>query len=526
MIPHKAFSRVAPLLGFLAGCSTTSYNLPPPQHDVAIPVRDTVPVPKTPVVVREAPPESGPAKPYRFPKVTWTELSNGLKVATIPLTGLPLVQIRVVVSGGKAADGERPGLAALTGDLLEAGGAGPFSSKDLVTRIESLGANLGIDTSFDSTELSLSVTRNHLADALGLLGTIVREPRFDVAEFNKLKKRETERTADSARTSGAWGASMVLYRDLFDLPSDHHPYASYDATKAEIDRITAADCRSLHRRLYIPKNAFIVVAGDTTPEAAKAFAEKAFGAWRGGEAPVISFTDPNPPSGLKITLVDRPKSSQSDIYAAVLGPERVDKSWASIAVANQVLGGGVSSRLFLDVREKQSLAYRTRSSLVEMAHGPAPLVVYAGTQTAKTGLALKGVLDNLEAIGRTAASAEEIDTATRYLADVFAIRMETVGAVASELAHLRVMGLPDDYDDGYRKELRDITAPLALKAAGEAIRPGHQIVVVAGDAKIIGPMLSHFGEVKVVDPTHDFARIQTIPMNAEAPLAVAREAGQ
>ncbi|MEP7120010.1 MAG: insulinase family protein, partial [Byssovorax sp.] len=298
----KALSRIALLVGLVAGCSTTTYNLPPPQQNVVIPVQNTVPVPKVPVVVKEAPPESGPAKEYRFPKVTWAELANGLKVATIPIKALPLVQIRVVVSGGKAADGERPGLASLTGDLLEAGGAGPFSSKDLVNRIESLGGNLGIETSFDSTELSLSVTRDHLADALGLLGTIVREPRFDAAEFGKLKKRETERTADSARTSGAWGASMVLYRDLFDLPSDHHPYASYDATKAEIERITAADCRALHKRLFVPRNAFVVVAGDTTPEAAKAFAEKAFGAWRGGEAQVISFTDPNPPSGLKITV--------------------------------------------------------------------------------------------------------------------------------------------------------------------------------------------------------------------------------
>jgi hypothetical protein len=104
--------------------------------------------------------------------------------------------------------------------------------------------------------------------------------------------------------------------------------------------------------------------------------------------------------------------------------------------------------------------------------------------------------------------------------------METIGAVGGELAHLRVMGLPDDHDDAYRKELRDITAPLALKAASEAIRPGHAIIVVAGDAKIIGPMLSHFGDVKVVDPTHDFERVQTIPMNAEAPLEVAREAGK
>lgn len=526
MNTRKALSFTAPWLGLLAGCAGAPQIPPAPQHKVAIPVRNTVPEPKAPVVLREPPPASGPAKEYRFPRVTWSELSNGLKLATLPINTLPLVQIRVVVSGGKGATGERPGLSSLTGDLLSAGGAGPFSSKDLVTRIASLGANLATETSFDSTQLALTVTRDHLADALGLLGTIVRDPRFDVAEFGKLKKREIERTADAARTSGAWGASMVLYRDLFDLPSDHHPYASYDATPSEIGRITAADCRALHKRLFVPKNAFIVVAGDTTPEAARVVAEKAFGAWRGGEAPILPFTDPNPPGALKITIVDRPNSSQSDIFAAVLGPERADKSWAAIAVANQVLGGGVSSRMFLDVREKQSLAYRTRSSLVEVAHGPAPLIAYAGTQTAKTGLALKAVLENLEAIAHTAAESEEIETATRYLADVFAIRMETIGAVSGELAHLRLMGLPDDHDDAYRKELRDITAPLALKAAGEAIRPGHQVVVVAGDAKIIGPMLSHFGDVKVVDPTRDFARVQTLPMNAEAPLEVAREVGK
>lgn len=525
MTISKAVSFAVPLLALLAGCATTPTPPAPPPKVVA-PVPDTPPPATAAAVVKELPPESGPAKEYRFPKVTWSELANGLKLATIPIKALPIVQIRVVVPGGKSADGERPGLASLTGDLLEAGGAGPFSSKDLATRVASLGANLSIETTFDRTELWLSVTRDHLADALGLLGTIVREPRFDAAEFGKLKKREVERTADAARTSGAWSASMVLYRDLFDLPSDHHPYASYDATPAEIGRITAADCRSLHKRLYVPRNAFVVVTGDTTPEAAKAVAEKVFGTWRGAEAPVISFIDPNPPNGLKITIVDRPKSSQSDIYAAVLGPERSDKSWASIAVANQILGGGVSSRLFLDVREKQSLAYRTRSSLVEVAHGPAPLVVYAGTQTAKTGLALKGLLDNLEAIAHTAASPEEVETATRYLADTFAIRMETLGAVGAELAHLRVMGLPDDYDDAYRKELRDITAPLALKAASEAVRPGHEVIVVAGDAKIIGPMLSHFGEVKVVDPTRDFQRVNTIPMNAEAPLEVTREAGK
>ena len=99
-------------------------------------------------------------------------------------------------------------------------------------------------------------------------------------------------------------------------------------------------------------------------------------------------------------------------------------------------------------------------------------------------------------------------------------------SVADELGRLRTLGLPDDYDDGYRKELREVTPALALKAASSAIRPGHLVLVVAGDAAVIGPMLSHFGQVKVVDPTKNFDRVRTIPMNADAPLEVPRQEGR
>ena len=89
-----------------------------------------------------------------------------------------------------------------------------------------------------------------------------------------------------------------------------------------------------------------------------------------------------------------------------------------------------------------------------------------------------------------------------------------------------VLGLPDDYDDGYRKELGEITGPLALKAASEHLRSGHEVIVVAGDAATIGPMLSRFGEVKVADPTKDFARVRSIPMDANAALEVPRAEGK
>jgi predicted Zn-dependent peptidase len=486
-----------------------------------IPVHDTRPADEAP---REPPPASVPAKPYRFPRVVWAELQNGVRVATIPNKALPVVHVRVVVGAGGAADGERPGLASLTSELLKEGGAGAMSGRDVVTRIESLGAQLSIETGLDATKLGLAVTADRLGEALDLLGMVVQRPQLSPAELEKLKKRESDRLAGDARTKGAWGATVMLHRDLFALPSEHHPYASWSPTPSEVLRITASDCRSFHKRFYVPKNTIVIVAGNAAPDTVKALVQKAFGAPGGGEAPQVSFTDPMPQERRKITVVDRPKSSQSEIYVGVLGPPRADPAFAAFAVANQVLGGSVAGRLFADVREKRSLAYSTRSWVTEVAHGPTVVVAYAATQTAKTGLALEGVLENAAAIGERAPDADEVEVAQRFLADAFAVHLETVGAVADELARLHVLGLPDDYDDGYRKELGEITPALALKAASEHFRSGHEAIVVAGDAAVIGPMLAHFGEVKVVDPTRELARIRTIPMDTGAPLEAPRQA--
>ncbi len=518
-------TRLRPLLplalALLAGCAAEA--LPVPMTGVVIPVRDTAPRPPPP---REAPPASGQAKPYHFPKVSWAELPGGLKVATIPSKALPIVQIRVVIGGGHAADGERPGLAALTAQLLRDGGAGPMSSRELVTRIAALGGELSIDTSFDAITLGLAVTRDRLGEALDLLGAMVAKPQLSAGELDKLKKRQADKLADAARTRGAWGASMMLYRDLFTLPAEHHPYATWSPTPEEVARITAAECRAFHKRFFVPRNTFVVVAGDAAPDAARALVQKAFAGYAGGEAPGLSFVDPEPAGARKVTLVDRPKSSQSDVFVGALGPARSDRSFAAFAVANQILGGGVAGRLFADVREKQSLAYSTRSQVTELAHGPSVMVAHAGTQTAKTGLALQALLDNTGRLAQTAPDPEEVETAQRFLADGFAVRLDTIGAVADELTRLHTFGLPDDHDDGYRKELDEITPALALKAASDHLRAGHEVIVVAGDAAVIGPMLSHFGEVKVVDPTHDFARIRTIPMDPGAPLEVPRQEGR
>ncbi|WP_438033935.1 M16 family metallopeptidase [Sorangium sp. So ce204] len=473
----------------------------------------------------EQPPPSGPAKPARMPAIAWAELPSGLRVATAVSRALPLVEVRVVIRGGSAADGERTGLAAITGELLLRGGAGGLPGRELLARVESLGASLRVDTGLDATVIALRAPSDRLAEAALLLGHVVQRPRLDAAELARLKAQAAEAARERARSDARWGALMVLFRDLYALPTELHPYASFGATAAELPRITAADCRAFHAAWYVPKNTVVVVAGDTTPEAARAAVEKAFTDRRGAEPPALSFTDPVPPASLKITIVDRPKSAESELFLGVLGPERGASEWPALAVAGEVLGGP-SGRLSQELLEPRGPAREVSAAPLDVAHGPVPLLAHVRVPAARTGLAAQAMLEHAEQLAAAAPSQEEVDAAARRLTARLGLGLGTATGLADEIAVMQALDLPDDHHESYRKELRDITPAFAGKVAHDNVRPAHAAIVVVGDAQAIGPMLSRLGDVKVVDPTRAFERKRTIPRDASASPAPAPGAGR
>jgi zinc protease len=455
------------------------------------------------------PPPSGITPDAPFPAIVHRELKNGLRLRIVARGELPIVELRLIVLSGQASDGGKTGLAALSGELLKAGGAGNFASRELVEQAEALGSRLEVATERDATRISMAVTLGDLERALALIGSVAQRPRFDAGEFGKLRDREVERVSSLARTSATWTGSMLLYRELYELPTASHPYASYDATPAELGRIGLLDCKRWHATHFTPKNALLVVSGAVAPDTAQAAAELVFSGWK-GEAPAApTFSSPLPPDRTRVFVADRPGSAQSQIYLATLGPERKGPEWASLRVTNQILGGGVSGRLFLDVREKRSLAYSTGSSVEEPANGPVPVVLSAGTQTPRTGHAVQALREHFERLGASAASEDEVEAASRYLADSFLIHSASVGQIGELTARLGVLGLPDDWYDEYRKQVREID-PAAVRAlASRYFRPGRVLIVVAGDAAQIAGPLRRFGQVTVVDPEQGFVTKQT-----------------
>lgn len=473
----------------------------------------------------DAPPPPGIAPDWKFPAIKDQPAKNGLLVRLVERHALPVVQLELVVQSGSASDGDRTGLAVVAGELLKAGGAGKWTSRALLDAAESLGSSLEVTTDRDSTRITMAVTKDHFGEALDVLAAVAVKPRFDAAEFQKLKRREIDRVSSLTRTNAGWVASMVLYRELFQLPAGVHPYSHYDATPKQLETIRLQDCVAWHKREVTPKNAFLVVAGDVDEKSTSEQVERAFGAWKGERPEAPALTAPMPPSALSIFLVDRPSSPQAEVYVATLGPERQSPDWPAIRATNQILGGGVAGRLFLDVREKRSLAYRTRSSIEALAHGPSPVILTAGTQTAKAGLALEALLQHFEAIGKSAPTDDEVSIATRYLSDVFLVGVDTVGSIASMTTDLSVFGLPPDYYDTYRAAVRGITKDAVAALSSRRFQLGKALVVVSGDAARLGKPLSHFGQVHVVDAEGGFVTKTVLPHDPNAPVELPRIGG-
>jgi predicted Zn-dependent peptidase len=311
---------------------------------------------------------------------------------------------------------------------------------------------------------------------------------------------------------------MILYRELFEVPTAIHPYSRYDALPSELARLTLADCRRWHRQHMTPKNATLIAAGDVDIDKLAAAAEKVFGAWKGEAPEAPRFTDPQPDAERHLYLVNRPGSGQSQVLVGRLGPERQTPDFPSLAVLNQVLGGGVAGRLFLDVREKRSLAYSTGSSIEEPAHSPMPIVLSAGTQTDKAPEAVQALLDNLERMTASPPTPAEVEIASRFLSDSFLFRTETAGALADMTAKLGVLSLPDTYYDDYRKAVRGIDATTAVAKAGKYFTTDRIVIVVAGDAAKLAQPLTRFAKVIIVDPQKGFTPGQMLPKNAAQPL--------
>lgn len=459
------------------------------------------------------PPPPATAADFSLPPVEIAELENGLQVNTVVADELPVVYATLVIRSGAESDPNRlPGLSGLVAQMLKEGTT-QRSAAELAEEIEFLGADLWASADEENTYVGIRALAEHFDVAMELLAEVAAKPAFEPSELAKLKRRELDRLALAEREP-RYIARRTFYRALYGS----HPYGTVDTTPQAVKRVRRQDLVRWHRKHFVGRNAFLVVAGRVEPAEVAAVAQKTLGTWPAGKRAVPTYDQPPSPNDRRILVVDRPGSVQSVIYMGNLAISRASREWIPLMVANQVLGGSAASRLFMDLRERRSLTYGAYSAVAERVD-VGPFIAYSSVRTEVTTEAVAALFDHLERIHQEPVEGQELTNAKRYLSDSFPLRVDTPGKLADLVVDLRAFGLPSNYWDNYRKWIRATSASEAHYVARTNIRPNETLVVIVGQAADFAPSLSQLGPVTVVSPDGEVkARFEEDrPAHSDAP---------
>lgn len=447
---------------------------------------------------RSVVPGPGPLRPFSFPTIERARLGNGLPLLIARTDGPPVATLALLLpAAGVHEPDDRAGLASLTGSLLESG-AGERTAPEIAEAFEGLGAQFGVATTWDATEVEVTALTSRLEPAARLAAELVRAPTFPAAEVERV--REEQLAAILQRRADPRGlANEATARFLY---SEASPFSRpLGGSSGTLRGLTRADVTAFHADHFSPFGATALIAGNVDPDMARDLAEAAFGDWVG---PAV--TRPERPADAatrtrKVVIVDRPGAVQSELRVGHVGVDRSTSDYFPLVVMNTILGGAFTSRLNLNLRERQGFTYGVSSAFI-MRRQPGPFIVSTAVQTEVTAAALREIFREVELIREEPVTAGELEDARNYIAGVFPLRLETTEGVASRLSEMALHGLPDDYFDDYRERVLAVQVDEVHRVARERIRPEEMVVVVAGDAAAIRGSIEELGlgPVEVVQP--------------------------
>lgn len=441
-----------------------------------------------------SPPPPAPLEPAQFPPFQEARLSNGLELVVVSSHDQPVVSVSLSMPAGSAHDPVgREGLASLVAGLLTKG-AGDRTAEQIAAAIEGVGGALNASAGTDFLTVSASVLTPSAPLAFSLIGDVVRRPTFPAEEV-ELARTQMLSGLQLQLSQPASLASRYFSQNLYG----DHPYAR-SATPETVRGITRDDLVAYQQEYLRPGSALLVVAGDITLADAQRMAEQAFAGWT-GDAPAASVaTTPPQRTATEIVLVHRPGSVQSNIVVGNVAFGPADPLRYATTVANQILGGGADSRLFLILREQKGWTYGAYSG-VSRPLGPGAFQATAEVRTEVTDSALVELLAQLRRLRTEPVPAAELEAARGALVGSFPLTIETAQQIAGAVSQARRLGLGTDYLHTYRTRLAAVSAQELQRAAQAAIRPDSALIVVVGDGTKLYDRLSAIAPVRLVSPT-------------------------
>ncbi len=429
-----------------------------------------------------------------LPKPFEARLNNGLTVMILEDHRTPVVTAELTLYGAGEQFVPMPevGVANFTAQLLNKGTKGK-TGRQIAEEIERLGATLQVHASYgsESTSMQLTALKDTFDKALRLAADVLVNPTFPEDELARLRERELASLPQmlmSPEYLVAAKFSLALY--------GAHPMAIEGPTAASLAQLTHDQLVKWHRERYAPQNAILTIAGDVDTASLMSKVKLLAMVWtRHAFEPKLSAI-PGPAQARRVVVVNRTGSVQTTLRMGNLTIDRKHEDYFALTIANRILGGGSSGRLFLNLREEKGFTYGIYSQL-QTRRQAGPWQISGDIKANSTAEAMKEIFKEIGRLRDEPVPAQELEEAKRSIVASFALSLEQPSRIMQYAADRHRYEFPADYWDHYPAQLAAVTPEDVLRVARRYLDPKTLQIVAVGDAAQLKSALADLGDVEV-----------------------------
>lgn len=407
-------------------------------------------------------------------KIEQWKTPQGARVLYAHAPELPMVDVRVVFDAGSARDTDKKGVAYLTNALIGMGDS-QRGEEQFSEEAEALGIRFSTQSLKDMALVSMrSLTNPSVLDsALAMSAAALSTPLFKESVLSR-EQAQLLTALQAKQQSPAAVANELFWKRLYG----NHPYAFPSEGSADsVKTIKVEDLKQFYAHYYTAKNAVVAIVGDVDRAKAEEIATKMTEALPLGET-ASALPDVNQPKEIGIETVAFP-ATQTQILIGQLGVTREDPDYATLYLANHILGGaGFASRLMEEVREKRGLVYGVSSNLVPM-HQTGPWYVSLQTATNNAKEALKVTQETVAGLLKSIPQAE-IDAHKDNIIGGFALETDSNKDIVGYLAMMGFYHLPDNWLATFPDKIRGISREQLIAVVNKRLNPASWTGIMLG----------------------------------------------
>ncbi len=399
---------------------------------------------------------------------------GGIKAWLVESHANPLVAMRFAFRGGASQDPkDKEGVAYFVTAMMDEG-AGDLDATAFQERQQELAMRLDFDAGRDVMLGKLQTLTANKDEVFDLARLAMAEPRFDDVAFERVREQilaghKFDENDPATVAAHAW--DRTAFKD--------HPYGRpIKGTKDSIAAISPDDLRDYVRRVFARDQLVITVVGDINAEELGKALDEVFGDLP-ERSELVTVAQAEPPLGPKLEVIAM-EVPQSVAQFGHRGIARQDDDFIAAYVLNYIIGGGgFSSRLMEEVREKRGLAYSVYSNLYPYRNG-AVFVGNVATKNEAVAQSLTVIQDELRRLAEEGPSAEELKNAKSYLTGAYALRFESSTSIANQLLWIQIEELGHDYVDRRNALIEAVTLDDVKRVAKRLLAADQLITTIVG----------------------------------------------